>query len=259
MVSNNPWNNIVKKEIDNEEVIVALDDFKKLSAYMSTKKYKNKDKDYKLRLSFYPQHFIGDIRTAKIIILGANPGFDNNFNTLYNSNNLYQQNIKNNLQLKDGEIKFHAFDLDREGQLGYWGKKLKFWLSNPDIKKIPEESISWFTKNLALAEFFPYHSIKYDTDLDAFFDKNDYLPSQKFLFDLLTNRIANNEDPVTIILMRSFNKWYKAIPSLLSYENCYECNNVSNPSLKPEKIFKVKRKNVKKELDDLLNPLKEKK
>lgn len=82
MVFNNPWNNIIKKEIANEEVIVALDDFEKLSAYMSTKKYKNKNKDYKLRLSFYPQHFIGDIRTAKIIILGANPGFDNNFNTL---------------------------------------------------------------------------------------------------------------------------------------------------------------------------------
>ena len=258
MTSNNPWNNIVTKEFANEKITAAFDDFEMLTTYISTKKYENKDKEYKLQLSFYPQHFVGDVRAAKIIILGANPGFDDNFKTLYDNNKIHQQNIKNNLQLKDGQIKFHAFDLDQE-KLGYWGKKLKFWLNNPKIQKMPEESIPWFTSNLALAEFFPYHSVKYDTDLDSFFDKNGYLPSQKFLFDLLRNRIINDEDPVTIILMRSFNKWYKAIPELLNYEKCYECNNVNNPSLKPEKIFKVKRKNVKKDLDDLLIPLKEKK
>ena len=259
MTSNNPWDNIVKKEFANEKIIVALDDFEMLTTYMSTKKYENKDEEYKLQLYFYPQHFVGNIQTAKIIILGANPGFDDDFKLLYENNKIYQKNIKNNLQLKDGEFKFHAFDLDQKNKLGYWGKKLKFWLSDSKVQKIPEESISWFTKNLALAEFFPYHSAKYDTDLDSFFDKNDYLPSQKFLFELLRNRIIDDEDPVTIILMRSFNKWYKAIPELLDYETCYECNNVNNPSLKPEKIFKVTRRNVKNELEDLLHSLKEKK
>lgn len=70
MTSNNPWNNIVTKEFANEKITAAFDDFEMLTTYISTKKYENKDKEYKLQLSFYPQHFVGMFELQRLLSLG---------------------------------------------------------------------------------------------------------------------------------------------------------------------------------------------
>jgi len=173
---------------------------------------------------------------------------------LYEDNKDYQQTCLNNLQLKENEVKFHAFDLDQGDKFGYWGKKFKQWFkvvkTNDDLKKYS----SWFSEYVALAEYFPYHSTQYDSKLDkSFNNKTSYLPTQQFLFNLISKRIVDKDDSVTIIITRSYNKWYEAIPQLKEYKNCYETSNPSNPSLKPENLLKVKRYSAKKEVEKVLD------
>lgn len=113
-----------------------------------------------------------------------------------------------------------------------------------------------FTQNNALAEFFPYHSISYDDRYNKLVGK-DYLPTQKFFFDIIKNHIKHND--VKIILTCSLKRWYEAIPELKNYENCFEVNNPNNPSLKhnpslkPENILKVTIVSVESKINNLLN------
>ncbi|HGJ6482679.1 TPA: hypothetical protein ACJWXN_002129, partial [Streptococcus pneumoniae] len=96
------------------------------------------------------------------------------------------------------------------------------------------------------------YSTKYDDKLNDFISKEGYFPTQKFLFNLIRERVLDDNDPVIIIITRSYNKWYDAIPQLKEYKNCYETSNPSNPSLKPENLLKVKRYSAKKEVEKVL-------
>lgn len=237
-VTKNPWNDILTKTDGDKKVIVAADDWEQIKDYLEQKNYQKTKEEYKLQLDVYPQHYVGNIKTAKIIVLSKNPGYSEDFKNLYEDNKDYQQTCLNNLQLKENEVKFHAFDLDQGDKFGYWGKKFKQWFkvvkTNDDLKKYS----SWFSEYVALAEYFPYHSTQYDSKLDkSFNNKTSYLPTQQFLFNLISKRIVDKDDSVTIIITRSYNKWYEAIPQLKEYKNCYETSNPSNPSLKPKKII----------------------
>ena len=123
------------------------------------------------------------------------------------------------------------------------------------------KSLKKITKKIALAEFFPYHSISYN----GMYDKlgkgtspnsnrkiKDYLPTQKFLFEKIKKRIDDKNDEVIIILTRSFAKWYEAIEGLRDYKHCYEVNNTRNFSLNPAQIYKVHRDSVEDELKGII-------
>lgn len=256
----NPWNKLSNVNINGETAILATEDVELIEKYTSTKRYKNLEDIYRLQLGFYPQQFVGDIQNADIIVLSKNPGYTPEFKTLYDNDKNYQKTLLNNLQLKEN-LYFHAFDLDTN-EFGYWAKKFKEWFDDVDNLQDLKEKLPWFSKHVALAEYFPYHSTKYDKELNDFISKEGYFPTQKFLFDLIRERVLDDDDPVTIIIARSYNKWNEAIPQLKEYKNCYETNNPSNPSLKPEKLLKVKRYSAKNEvekvLEDLLKKLEDK-
>ena len=158
---------------------------------------------------------------------------------------------------------FHAFELANESDLGYWGNKMKCWVEGYDKKDNEEliESLKKITEDIALAEFFPYHSISYN----GMYDKlgkgtspnsnrkiKDYLPTQKFLFEKIKKRIDDKNDEVIIILTRSFAKWYEAIEGLRDYKHCYEVNNTRNFSLNPAQIYKVHRDSVEDKLKGII-------
>ena len=280
----NPWKNTTSEIYNGEEIIVATADLKYIKKLLNSKKYPPVDKvdddakgktkkaakeKYKLRLNVYPQHFVGDIDNAKIIILSLNPGYSTEYYDAYknitNKNGTnYEQIIKENLEMK--QPFFHAFELANESDLGYWGNKMKCWVEGYDKKDNEEliESLKKITEDIALAEFFPYHSISYNgmydklgegTSLNSNRKIKDYLPTQKFLFKKIKKRIDDKNDKLIIILTRSFAKWYEAIPELKNYENCFEVNNPNNPSLKPKNILKVTRISVESEINNLLNDL----
>lgn len=280
----NPWKNTTSEIYNGEEIIVATADLKYIKKLLNSKKYppvdpvdkvdddaKGKTKKaakekYKLRLNVYPQHFVGDIDNAKIIILSLNPGYSTEYYDAYknitNKNGTnYEQIIKENLEMK--QPFFHAFELANESDLGYWGNKMKCWVEGYDKKDNEEliESLKKITEDIALAEFFPYHSISYN----GMYDKlgkgtspnsnrkiKDYLPTQKFLFEKIKKRIDDKNDEVIIILTRSFAKWYEAIEGLRDYKHCYEVNNTRNFSLNPAQIYKVHRDSVEDELKGII-------
>lgn len=277
----NPWIDTTSEIYNGEKIIVATADIKYIKKLLNSKKYPPVDKvdddadekikksakeKYKLRLHVYPQHFVGDIDNAKIIILSLNPGYDTKYYNAYknsiNNNGInYEQIIKENLEMK--RPFFHAFELANESDLGYWGNKMKCWVEGYDKKDNEEliESLKKITKDIALAEFFPYHSISYN----GMYDKlgkgtspnsnrkiKDYLPTQKFLFEKIKKRIDDKNDEVIIILTRSFAKWYEAIEGLRDYKHCYEVNNTRNFSLNPAQIFKVHRDSVEDKLKSII-------
>ena len=280
----NPWIDTTLEIYNGEEIIVATADLKYIKKLLNSKKYPPVDKvdddaseetkkaaeeKYKLQLSVYPQHFVGNIDKAKIIILSLNPGYSTEYydaykNRINKNGTKYEQTIKENLEMV--RPFFHAFELSNESDLGYWGNKMKCWVEDYDKKDNKKiiESLKKITENIALAEFFPYHSISYNDMYDKIGKSTssnsnrkikDYLPTQKFLFEKIKKRIDDKNDEVIIILTRSFAKWYEAIPELKNYENCFEVNNPNHPSLKPENILKVTRVSVESKINTLLNEL----
>lgn len=272
----NPWKNTTSEIYNGEEIIVATADLKYIKKLLNSKKYPPVDKvdddangkikkaakeKYKLRLNVYPQHFVGDIDNAKIIILSLNPGYSTEYYDAYKNSTNYEQIIKENLEMK--QPFFHAFELANESDLGYWGNKMKCWVEGYDKKDNEEliESLKKITENIALAEFFPYHSISYNGMYDRLGEGTssnsnrkikDYLPTQKFLFKKIKKRIDDKNDELIIILTRSFAKWYEAIEGLRDYKHCYEVNNTRNFSLKPAQIYKVHRDSVEDVLKDII-------
>ena len=277
----NPWIDTTSEIYNGEKIIVATADLKYIKKLLNSKKYPPVDKvdddaseetkkaaeeKYKLQLSVYPQHFVGNIDKAKIIILSLNPGYSTEYyeaykNRINKNGTKYEQTIKENLEIK--RPFFHAFELANESDLGYWGNKMKCWVEGYDKKDNEEliESLKKITKDIALAEFFPYHSISYNgmydnlgkgTSPNSNRKIKDYLPTQKFLFEKIKKRIDDKNDEVIIILTRSFAKWYEAIEGLRDYEHCYEVNNTRNFSLNPAQIFKVHRDSVEDKLKSII-------
>ena len=277
----NPWIDTTSEIYNGERIVVATADLKYIKKLLNSKKYPPVDKvdddaneetkkaakeKYKLRLNVYPQHFIGDIDKAKIIILSLNPGYNTEYYDAYkkriNKNGTkYEQIIKENLEMK--RPSFHAFELANESDLGYWGNKMKCWVEDYDKKdnKKIVESLKKITEDIALAEFFPYHSMTYNDMYDKLGEGTspnsnrkikDYLPTQKFLFEKIKKRIDDKNDEVIIILTRSFAKRYEAIEGLRDYKHCYEVNNTRNFSLNPAQIYKVHRESVEDKLKSII-------
>lgn len=277
----NPWIDTTSEIYNGERIVVATADLKYIKKLLNSKKYPPVDKvdddaneetkkaakeKYKLRLNVYPQHFVGDIDKAKIIILSLNPGYNTEYYDAYkkriNKNGTkYEQIIKENLEMK--RPSFHAFELANESDLGYWGNKMKCWVEDYDKKdnKKIVESLKKITEDIALAEFFPYHSMTYNDMYDKLGEGTspnsnrkikDYLPTQKFLFEKIKKRIDDKNDEVIIILTRSFAKWYEAIEGLRDYKHCYEVNNTRNFSLNPAQIYKVHRESVEDKLKSII-------
>ena len=109
----NPWEDIYIKD----NIIIAEEDKDCIENLLNTDKYSNLDEKYKLKLDVYPQHFVGDIENARILILSLNPGYDENYNETYDKNADYQEAIKNNLQLDNP--RFHAFDFSTKNSIIY--------------------------------------------------------------------------------------------------------------------------------------------
>lgn len=233
----NPWNDILTTTHEGKKVVVARDDWEIIQTILEFEKKSKTSKNTELYLNFYPQKFVGDIKNADVIILAKNPGYSDEHEKLYNSNKDYQQTCLDSLQLK--KVGFHAFEL------GYAADKFKFWFedagmgeqfkTNKDYKK----HVDWFTKHVALAEFFPYHSVKYDKTITNIVKRNGYLPTQRFLFNLIKERIADeSKPPVIILIARGYAEWTNAIPELKTYEKCYRSTSGLAASVRTSCLLK---------------------
>lgn len=246
----NPWQKLNPSPFENENIYCPGDEgfikkFLEENSELITA-------DTALKLNIIPQHYIGNILKSKILILSLNPGYNEEYQSNYNDDKNFQTSIKNNLLL-NSYTKFYALDIEKRNKvLGYWGKKLNlFFNSNCSEQNIvskfytsldPTFNNSFqniLDQNFSIIDFFPYHSKKYFDKYDKIgLDKKgrpDYLPSQKFVFGIIKQRIVQGD--VKIIIMRSKTKWLKAIKELEYYDNTFVCSNYQNPSL--NSIYKL--------------------
>lgn len=118
--------------------------------------------------------------------------------------------------------------------------------------------MDWFSNHVALAEYFPYHSTRYDKGLNNFISKEGYFPTQKFLFDLIRERVLDDNDSVTIIITRAYSEWTNAIPELKTYEKCYRSSNPRNATIRAKHLLKEDGKSkisAEKEFSEILSKL----
>lgn len=255
----NPWAKIVEEvdDLGNKQIFAESDaDF--LKELSSSEGYKKLDDQDKLNLNFYPLHYIGDIRNAKILVLSLNPGINDEYIKFYtsNDNDSYPQKIKKNLDFS--EPSFFEFDFYTDGKEGYWRKlrelfpeeydeKIKTIKNAGDTSKIDD----FFNRNIALVEFFPYHSEKYSKKLrplvNKVIKKEEYLSTQKFVFGIISERLKKKD--VVVIIYRAIDEWMGAVEGLSDYDKVFVTTNPMNPSLKPKKLAKA---NYSKEILDVI-------
>jgi hypothetical protein len=253
MYNDNVWANLKT----SETIIVAEKDRKYINDLLNNFNYDSFPKKEKLDFSVLPLHYIGDIEKSKILVLSLNPGIDEKYKKEYNEREKkglnFAKKIENNLNFNDPDFfEFDYYEVEKEG---YW-KRLRplFAEEYDEMLRISSKSLEnkserlnelkeFFTRIISLVEFFPYHSAKYNEYYDKLCingKKKDYLPSQLFVFDIIKERINNENDDVLIIITRSHKKWIEAIPELATYDCCYILSNPQNPSFKPENIYKKK-------------------
>ena len=82
------------------------------------------------------------------------------------------------------------------------------------------------------------------------------MPSQKFVFEVLKERIEDKIDDVVIVLLRGQSLWHKAIPELKDYKERYHVTSWQNPSIKPECILDVSGNHVTEKIERLIEEMK---
>ena len=96
----NPWNDILTTTDGDKEVIVARDDWEIIQTTLESEKKNSFSENLALHLKFYPQQFVRDVKNADVIILAKNPGYNDEYEKIYNKNKDYQQTCLDSLQLK---------------------------------------------------------------------------------------------------------------------------------------------------------------
>lgn len=202
---------------------------------------------YKIHTQIMPSPFMGDVYNASVVILMLNPGYDPKEDIISDEDGLNYYNRYKDWWKKEIQhihtkpnLPFFALDEQYSKSSDYWVKKLKPLTSISTNEKV--------ARDICTIQFFSYHSQKYKSIhkkliKEAGFDN--YLPSQKYNFQLVKDAISRN---AIIIIARSKKIWFEAIPELAKYENLHFTNSYLNtiisknnlPSAFPKILEKLK-------------------
>jgi hypothetical protein len=156
---------------------------------------------YQLRCDVLPQAWIGDPRAARVLVLQLNPGFSADDPDEERSIQGYPEAVRHSLSLRE-PTSFWALDpkLAATGAGRWWRRRLA-----PLIKGLGSEGEDLVRQRLAVAEFFPYHSVSYR--------RSPPLPSQEFTFGLVRRAVENG---TIILVMRQWKSWSATVPELIT-------------------------------------------
>jgi|GEM_PF-1287158 len=196
---------------------------------------------YDLRLELLPQPYMGNLETAKVIILLLNPGYTTSESGVELQSGNLQRTLRENLDPAKSKLFFIDDNFDWTAGGRWWKSKIGALLdagvSKDDIYR-----------NLAVVEYFPYHSAEFNLKLDI------TLPSQEYGFEAVRNAVKRG---ATILLMRGDKRWFKAVPELKEYPNVIKPKSTRNAVLSENNLG---AENFKKLVDSLSNtaePLRE--
>lgn len=211
-------------------------DFKKVESYVLESEKSvidqfnrnEKNKDFIIRTDVYPACFSPNLNSAKVILLMANPGYDEAEEPDYRSNDFVKNCISTLLE-KQSKKEFVS---------EYWYKKLK-----PVVEELNELGFNGkeeIESKIAIVEFFPYHSKKYKPLgkklIKNHFGQEQYLPSQLWTFNQLKDTFVN--DPI-LICTRNYKSW-KTVLEMLGYDfdnsNFLRTNSYLNPTISKKNL-----------------------
>lgn len=196
----NPWKNLPR-----EQPFVLEGD--KLRVFLFNDKVEDR---YKIHLELLPEPYLGN-PNAEVLLLSLNPGFSTDDAKFHHSNDYFKTSSRINLLHGEQEYPFFFLDPQIVKVRGrrWWDRKLSPLVDIFGAAKV--------ASHVCCVEFFPYHSAKYKSIGPP-------LPSQEYSFSLVRKGIERN---ALIVLMRSTEKWLRAVPELASYR-FYEVNSPRN-------------------------------
>lgn len=218
----NPWEEL-KESFDSLEFVLSSE--KKVIDEFNL----NSSDKFKIHTEIMPAPFMGNVHTARIVILMLNPGYDEDEfeNNYYSEYKEYWQNEI--LHIKSIE-NLPLFCLDERyiKYSPYWSEKLK-----PIISIVGKEKVA---NNICKIQYFPYHSKKFKKIPKKIIESGGFekfLPSQEYNIELVKKAMERN---AIIIIPRSKNLWEDAIPKLKTYQNKYLTNSYLNITLSEKNL-----------------------
>jgi hypothetical protein len=184
-------------------------------------------RDYEIRDNIYPFAFSCNIKTAKIIILATNPGYDKKEDA--NGDYKYDTPRGKNLIEKAIRTLRHEYPIENHQFDGYWEDR---W--SKVVIEIGDEGMLKVNRDVALVQMFPYHSTKFK-EIPKKLLKKDWLPSQEYTFSILRERVLSSNQPL-IICTRSEKLWKKAVPEFNNYPNFIATNNPLSTYITPNNL-----------------------
>ena len=197
---------------------------------------------FKIHTDIFPAPFMGNVFTAPVMILVLNPGYDKDERECgyYEK---YQDWWLEQIQHITPQPEFPLFCLDDEYITfsDYWDNKLKPLINIVGKKKVSE--------NICKVQLFPYHSKNFKPLFKKLLKEENfqnYLPSQLYSFELVKKAMKRN---AIIIIPRSRNHWFEAIPELKDYENKYFTNSYGNIILSKDNLDENAFENIIKAIE----------
>ena len=168
-----------------------------------------KEENKKIRLYLLPEPFIGNYQKAKVMLLALNPGFRGDKNgeageDYWHKDKKFQTLIHDNLKLKNTQYPYYYLNEDPhfENTPGHiWCNRVFNGLKKARINNLAEK--------ICCFQFHGYHSSEYK-------HLGNKLPSQENTFNIIRSFLKDRSKQ--IILMRSKEIWFNAIPELRQNE-----------------------------------------
>ncbi len=224
----NPWEDI---DFSKNPPYALARELKIINSFNSTCKKPN----YIIHLDIIPEPYLGNPITCEILLLNLNPGYSQIDKIYHTENKDFREASIKNLLHRMQKYPFYLLDpIAKESPGSKWWRRI---LSNPLEDKNDEGGDLRIAHSLAVVEFFPYHSLKYK-GIGKIFE------SQKYSFKLIRKCMKRK---ISIVLMRSFERWYDSIPELKEYENLLYCRSDQNPTISPGNLSQYRTNEERKE------------
>jgi hypothetical protein len=171
------------------------------------------NKDGRINLSLLPEPFIGNPKTAQVVLLNMNPGVGARDRQAHR-NPVFRRAIIRNLRNEAQEYPFYPLDpkLEKTPCAQWWLKHLRELFQNAGLDR------KTVAHRLCVIEWFPYHS------KIAKLPKRQVCESQEYTFGLALQALETK----LVVGMRVKKHWivavdscFKSVPFLINPRNCY--------------------------------------
>jgi len=147
-----------------------------------------------------PEPFIGNPETARVVLLGLNPGHSEEDECNFR-NSAFREAMLLNLRHDSQEYPFYPLNpaFEKKGAVAWW---------TPRTRKLQEASglnTASFAKRLMVIEWFPYHS------KSSAFPARRICASQEYSFQLAKTMLSKK---AVVVRMRSKRHWAEVDPEL---------------------------------------------